>query len=161
LFYKRPNSWKIQINSKYNTQYTAGGDLGIIDGLRGELNWRKGEWQGYQYTDLEAIIDLGEKQTISEYSAGFLQDSRSWILMPSKVEFYTSTGNKKFKLAGLIESGFKWDDYDTKIMEFSVKGKPVKARYVKIKVYGYGKLPEGHPGAGDSSFFFIDEVSVK
>lgn len=161
LFYKRPNNWKIQINGKYNSQYTAGGDLGIIDGLRGELNWRKGEWQGYQYQNLEAIIDLGEKLVVSEYSAGFLQDSRSWILMPSKVEFYTSTDNKKFKLAGTIFSGYKWDDYKTQTWEFSITGKPVKARYVKIKVYNYGKLPEGHPGAGDGAFFFIDEISIR
>lgn len=40
--------WKIAIKSEYNKQYTAGGDDGIIDGLYGDEEWRKGGWQGYQ-----------------------------------------------------------------------------------------------------------------
>lgn len=160
-FYKRPNQWKIQHNSKYNPQYTAGGDEGIIDGLRGEVNWRKGEWQGYQYQDFEAVIDVGSVQKIEEFSAGFLQDSRSWILMPEKVEYYYSPDNKIFTLAATVNNTVKWDDYELQVKEFSAKVKPLSARYVKIKAYNFGILPSGHIGTGGSAFIFVDEVSVK
>ncbi len=160
-FYKRPNHWQLHLSSTYNPQYTAGGDEGLIDGLRGDVNWRKGEWQGYQYQDFEAVIDLGTLQKISEFNSGFLQDSRSWILFPSKVEYYVSEDGKKYTLAGTVDSGVKWDDYETKVFEFSVKRDPIKARYVQIKASNFGKLPKGHVGEGDGAFIFIDEISLK
>ena len=50
--YKKPNHWKITIQSKYTKQYDAGGDDGIIDGQHGTTNnWRSGNWQGYQGQD--------------------------------------------------------------------------------------------------------------
>ena len=55
---KMPNDWTVKILSKYNRQYTGGGDEGLIDGIRGTLNWASGEWQGYQAQDFVAVIDL-------------------------------------------------------------------------------------------------------
>ena len=50
---KKVNSeLKIKILSRYNPQYNAGGDEGLIDGIRGLLNFRLGGWQGYQDTGL-------------------------------------------------------------------------------------------------------------
>ena len=160
-FYKRPNKWKIQINSKYNPQYTAGGDEGIIDGLYGDLNWRKGEWQGYQAQDFEAVIDLGSKQTLSTFEASFLQDSRSWILMPTKVEFYASGDNKEFVLIGTETHKIDPKDDVVQIRKFTLSGQKVKARYIKVKAYNFGKLPEWHQGAGGDAFIFIDEINVR
>jgi predicted alpha-1,2-mannosidase len=160
-FYKRPNHWKIKINSKYNPQYTAGGDEGLIDGLHGETNWRKGEWQGYQYQDFEAVIDFGEKMKFTEASAGFLQDSRSWILMPSKVEYYASGDGKEYVLIGTETHKIDPMDENVQIRQFTLSSSLVRARYLKVKAYNFGKLPLAHQGAGDGAFIFIDEISVK
>ena len=161
-FYKRPNHWVIKINSNYNPQYTAGGDEGIIDGLRGDVNWRKGEWQGYQSQDFEAIVDFGKKIPVHFFSAGFLQDSRSWILMPVKVEYYTSSDNVNYTLVETVENTVKPDDYITQIKEFAAThSKPINARYVKVKAYNFGKLPEWHQGAGGDAFLFVDEINVR
>ena len=79
--------WKIKLNSKYDNQYTAGGDEALIDGIRGDVNWRKGYWQGYQGQDFECVIDLGSEQRVGSFSAGFLQDIGAWVMLPKKVEF--------------------------------------------------------------------------
>ncbi|OFY83981.1 MAG: alpha-mannosidase [Bacteroidetes bacterium RIFCSPLOWO2_12_FULL_35_15] len=161
-FFKRPNNWKIQINSKYNPQYTAGGDLGIIDGIHGDVNWRKGEWQGYQGQDFEAVIDLGKEQPISLFSTEFLQDSRSWILMPTKVEFYTSIDNKNFNLVVSIDNTIKPDDNNSQVKKFnSTLSKSVTSRFVKVKAFNFGKLPVGHQGAGEDAFIFVDEIIIE
>ena len=78
--YKMPHDYSIKIKSVYNKQYTADGDEGLIDGLIGSTDWRKGRWQGYQSQDFEAVIDLKQPTEIKKIEAGFLQDSRSWIL---------------------------------------------------------------------------------
>ncbi len=160
-FYKRPNNWDIKIISKYNPQYTAGGDKGIIDGVGGETNWRKGEWQGYQSQNFECIIDLKKEQAVSSFNASFLQDTRAWIVMPTKVEYYTSSDNINFKLVGTINNTIDAKDYEVQIKNLDLKTESVKARYVKVKAYNYGKLPEWHQGAGGDAFIFVDEIDIK
>ncbi len=160
-FYKRPNNWDIKITSKYNPQYTAGGDKGIIDGVRGETNWRKGEWQGYQSQDFECIIDLKKEQGISTFNVSFLQDTRAWIVMPIKVEYYTSSDNINFKLAGTINNTIEAKDYEVQLKNLELKTESTKARYVKVKATNYGKLPKWHQGAGGDAFIFVDEIEIK
>jgi len=161
-FYKMPHNWKISIASKYNPQYTAGGDDGIIDGIRGDVDWRKGEWQGYQGQDFEAVVDMGKPQSVSSFSAGFLQDSRSWILMPTKVAFYTSMDNINFALAATVLNTVEPNDNQNQVKEFASKdSKNTTARYIKVKATNFGKLPAWHQGAGGDAFIFIDEITIK
>ena len=161
-FYKKPNNYTIDIKSKYNPQYNAGGDEGIIDGISGSENWRKGEWQGYQSQDFEVIIDLQSEKNVSNFSATFLQDSRSWILMPTKVEYYFSTDNINFTLIGTIENNLDPKFDENKIQNFEYKSpKEIKAKYIKVKAYTFGKLPEWHQGFGGDAFIFIDEITIK
>jgi len=69
----------------------------LIDYLKGSNNFKTGFWQGYQGQDVEAIVDLGKTENISNISTGFLQDIRSWIWYPEKVDYYTSTDVKTLK----------------------------------------------------------------
>ena len=160
-FSKKPNNYSITINSKYNRQYTAGGHDGIIDGIYGNENWKKGDWQGYQSQDFECVIDLRSKQKITQFSANFLQDSRSWILMPTKVEFYLSLDNINFDLVKTIENTLDPKENATKIIDFKGTINPTKAKYIKVKAYNFGRLPEWHQGFGGDAFIFIDEITVK
>ena len=161
-FYKMPHNWKVTLNCKYNRQYTAGGDEGIIDGVYGETNWRKGEWQGYQGQDFEAVIDLGKEQTVSMLSADFLQDTRAWIVFPAEIEYYTSNDGKKFKSSGKILNPVAASDYEVQTKKFAYRlPSPMKTRYIKFKAKNFGKLPEWHLGAGGDAFIFIDEIEVK
>ncbi len=82
-----PHSWTITLNSKYSSQYNGGGDLALIDGIRGTTNWSSGAWQGYQGQDFVALLDLGHSENVSQIGVGFLQDVGAWIWMPSQVNF--------------------------------------------------------------------------
>lgn len=163
-FFKKPNNYTIDIKSKYNPQYHAGGNDGLLDGINGTTNWRKGDWQGYQSQDFEAVVDLQSEKKVSNFSSTFLQDQRSWILMPTKIEYYCSNDNVNFTLITSIAN-----DVDPKQEENSIKNfnftssKPINARYIKVKAYNFGKLPEwhlGYPYNGDA-FIFIDEITIK
>ncbi len=94
--HKIPHDWTVKIASKYNRQYTGGGDEGLIDGIRGTINFAAGEWQGYQAQDFVAVIDLQRETTIKKLGGGFLQNARSWIWMPTKIEFETSLDGVNF-----------------------------------------------------------------
>ena len=94
----------MQIFSKYNRQYTGGGDEGLIDGIRGTVNFASGEWQGYQGQDFVATIDLKRPTEIHELGGGFLQNARSWIWMPTHVEFEISDDNQTWRKAADIKT---------------------------------------------------------
>jgi predicted alpha-1,2-mannosidase len=161
-FFKRPNHWKIKISSIYNVQYTAGGDNGIIDGLHGSENWRKGDWQGYQGQNFVAVIDLNNEQKINSVSSTYLQDSRSWILFPTKVKYSFSSDGINFNNEIIMENSFDPKNNEVTIKDFFTKTtQKVSARYVKIEAVNFGKLPEWHQGAGGEAFIFIDEIDIK
>lgn len=160
-YFKKPNNYTIDIKSKYNRQYHAGGPEGLLDGIFGSENWRKGDWQGYQSQDFECVIDRQSSSPVNSISANFLQDQRSWVLFPTKIEFYVSNDNANFELLDsiLISEDPKFDG--TKVKSFESNKKVQSARYVKVKAYNFGKLPEWHQGAGGDAFIFIDEITIK
>jgi len=160
-FHKIPHPWSVVIKSVYNKQYTAGGDEGLIDGLRGYEDWRKGGWQGYQGQNFEAVIDLKAIETVSSVHAGFLQDSRSWILMPKEMIVETSTDGQNYISRGKILNTLADTAMQNIVRTMDVDFAPTKARFIRIKAINYGKLPKWHPGAGGAAFIFIDEIDVR
>jgi len=161
IFIKKPNNYSIKLKSKYNPQYHAGGDEGLIDGIFGSENWRKGDWQGYQGQDFEAIVNLNETKKVTSIAARFLQDSRAWIVMPTKVEFYTSEDNVNFQLVKTVKNNYDYRNTNVQIVDFKTDIPETKANFVKVKAYNFGKLPQEHQGAGGEAFIFIDEITVK
>lgn len=159
-FFQKPNNYKIELLSPYNPQYHAGGPEGLLDGILGTENWRKGDWQGYQGKDFEAIIDLGKVRPVSNISARFLQDSRSWILMPVQMEVLVSEDGKAFRSIGSVENRLdpKQERNEIRTLRLGVEA---TARYVRIKARNFGVLPGWHQGAGGEAFIFIDEINIE
>jgi hypothetical protein len=149
------------LNAKYSPQYPGGGDLALIDGIRGTTNFSGGAWQGYDGKDFEAIVDLGETRDVSKLGAGFLQETRSWIVMPRRIEFELSDDGRSFVKALSISNDVPVDASETVIKDFVGTIAPRKCRYVKIKAYNYGKLPDWHPGRGSDAWIFIDEIIIE
>lgn len=161
-FFKRPNNFKISLNSTYNRQYTAGGPDGLLDGVRGDHNWRKGYWQGYQGQDFSAIVDLGKVQDIQKVAAGFLQDSRSWILMPQHVQFRFSEDGKSWTTAAVVTHAVDPKDTDVQIQDLEyLLAAPIRARFIEVTATNFGTLPTWHQGAGFEAFIFVDEIVVE
>jgi hypothetical protein len=158
-FVKKPNNYSVALQSKYNPQYHAGGASGLVDGIFGTENWRKGDWQGYQGQDFECIVDLKDIKDVQKVSANFLQDTRSWILMPKKVDFLVSEDGKTFKLLESKQNKLEAQEMAVTILPLEWLGKS-KARYIKVIAYNFGKLPEWHAGAGSDAFIFIDEIMI-
>jgi hypothetical protein len=159
-FFKIKVDWAINIKSKYNSQYTAGGPEGLIDGIRGAKNFRLGGWQGYQNQDFEATIDLGSEKPIVKLSAGFLQDARSWIMMPKCVEFWVSTDNVNFSLVARVGHTVPDNEMESVTVDLEAIVN-TNGRYVKVIARNYGALPQWHLGAGYPAFIFVDEVMVE
>ena len=150
---------KIDIKNPYSDQYTAGGDIALIDLQRGNDNFRVGMWQGYYGVDVDVTVDLGEQTSITRLAGSFLQDQDSWIFMPEKVEFFISNDGKTFKSVGVVENEVAPDAEDAVIQELEIR-KRLYARYVRMVATNPGPCPEWHVGAGEPSWIFCDEVII-
>jgi predicted alpha-1,2-mannosidase len=159
-FMKAPNNWTLKIVTPFEPQYSAGSDDALINGYKGTVNWRMGNWQGYQKTNLEAIIDLNETAVVSKLSTQFLQDVGAWIIMPKKVTVEVSEDGINYKEVYSGENFLPIEDKTVQVKNIIASFSPISARYVKLKAEQYGKLPAWHEGAGGDSHIFIDEINV-
>ncbi len=154
-------NYKIEINSAVNDSYTGGGNDALIDGVRGELNWRVGnKWQGYWGKDFEAVVDLEKSQKITSISLGAIQDTNAWIIFPTTTTFYISEDNKNFKQVAVVKSPAKPEDYTLQIKDITANVN-ASARYIKIIAKNFGTLPEWHEGKGGLAHLFFDEINIK
>lgn len=162
VFHKLKYDSNIHVLSTVNGQYAAEGPKSLTDGVYGSTDWRKGDWLGFQGQNVECLVDLGKITEKSHFSLNCLQDTRSWIVLPVRVNFYGSSDNKSFVLLGSTEHRIKAEDYTVQLHNFDMQlGKPAKLRYLKIVAESFGKLPEWHEGAGGESFIFTDELEIK
>lgn len=159
-FVKIDLSRTIDIRSEWHPNYHGGGPEALIDGIRGSENWRLGGWHGYQGTDFEAVVDLGNVQPVNYVAAGFVQDIRSWIWMPTEVSFYASADGQEFTQLASIKNTLPYDDYDIYHRDL---GKRIKttARYIKVKARNFGTIPDWHLGAGGDAYIFVDEIIIE
>jgi predicted alpha-1,2-mannosidase len=161
IFQRIPHDWSVRLNSRYSSQYAAGGDLAIIDGVRGNSNFHTGAWQGYQGQDFVAVIDLGKVRAVRKLGAGFLQDAGSWIWMPRRVEVELSTDGKTFTPAAAITNDVSEKEYAVVVRDFAQTIAPQRARYVRVKAVNYGRIPDWHPGKGGDAWIFVDEIVIE
>ncbi len=160
-FNRRPNYWEITTLSKVSPQYSATRKLALIDGIRGNLDWKKGDWQGYLGQNFEAVIDFQSPLQITHITSTYLQDHKSLILMPKKVEYYASMNAKDFFLLDTIENDIDPKDEKIQTKDFTTEILPTEARYLKVKAYYFGKLPGWRQKTGGETYIFVDEISVK
>jgi len=150
----------LALHSVYSPQYTGGGPGALVDGLRGEKDFRLGAWQGYEGTDLDAVLDLGSVREIREVSLGCLQDNPSWIFFPTQVAFAFSSDSATWTFAAVVPNGIPQKEETATIQQFRWSGEKVSARYIRLHASNIKECPAWHRGAGAKAWLFADEITV-
>jgi hypothetical protein len=151
---------RLTLSAPFAPQYAAGGPDALVDGLRGGSDFRVGRWQGYLGTDLDVTVDLGEVRAIRRVAMGFLQDTGPWIFMPRRVSIDASEDGLAFGKLGDV-TNLVPETESRPITRDLALDVTARARYVRIHVERYGKLPAWHPGAGNEAWFFADEIVIQ
>ncbi len=150
-----------RLTHAYSDRYPAGGAYTLTDGVRGTTFFDDGHWQGFEGQDLEAVLDLGRVLPLHRLSAGFLQNSNSWIFLPSGVEFSVSADGKNFQVVGRLSHEVPPLTGASLKKEFSVELASIRARFVRLRAQSLGTCPVGHPAAGQPAWLFADELIVE
>lgn len=150
----------ITVESKWSSQYAAGGQMALIDGIRGTSDWRTGGWQGYLGTDVLATVDLGSVKTLKRLGLSVLQDQRSWIWYPAEVQFAWSTNGQTWS-STTVRNEVGREAEGTLMTEMMTGVLDKQARYIKLVAKNPGPCPAWHSGSGDPSFIFTDELLIE
>jgi putative alpha-1,2-mannosidase len=159
-FKKIDHNYKLTLINQYLPNYADEGANTLINGIRGKVNWRLGNWQGYQGNDLIAVVDMGQVKSVKQVSLGTLQDSGAWIVFPQYVEYWTSDDGINFKLATTVKTKVEVQDTKVQIQDFSAPLN-TNTRYIKLVAKQYGPLPEWHESKGSPSYIFADEIIIE
>ncbi len=160
-FNKIPEGRSIILNTQFHHSYPGGGALGLIDGIKGTINFHTDAWQGYEGNDLNAVVDLGKEEKISLINVSFLQNTGSWIFYPAEIDYYISSDGKNFTK---VFDTFNIDDRahsEPGIKDFDKKLDNTEARYVKVVAKNVGVCPSWHVAAGSKAWLFVDEITIK
>lgn len=134
-------------------EYMAGGQTGLIDGLRGGKSYTDGRWQGFCPNGLDVVIDLGDVTEVSRIMANFMQMKTPLVYLPVKVEVFASVDGEDFTLLGTDTIKEEDEAKDATFADFGWTGAPVPARYVRFVAQ------QGEHNF--SSFLFTDEIVIQ
>ena len=160
-FVKQDPNISIQLGATYANQYASTGDLALIDGIRGNKEFRTGDWQGYWAQDFSAEIHFNEGKELSEIYVGILSDPKSWIFFPKSVQVEVSFDGTTFQTIDKrqIPMIAPTETAATrKELQFRLKS-TATVKVIRIKAENAGKCPDWHLGAGNDTWLFFDEIS--
>lgn len=152
---------EVTYNIPYSDRYKAFGNKTLVNGIRGSGAFNDGQWQGFEGTDMDVVIDLGRTMAVTLISSRFISNVGSWIFLPEKVEFSTSADGDSFTLLHAIVTGLKPEEQGSRTEEYFASFPEVTARYIRVVARGLGTCPPWHAGAGGKAWLFCDEIIVE
>ncbi|MDF1559880.1 MAG: family 20 glycosylhydrolase [Bacteroidales bacterium] len=151
----------VTYNIPFNNRYKAFGDKTLVNGIRGSGAFDDGQWQGFEETDMDVMIDLGSEMAVALISSRFMANVGSWIFLPEKVEYSASADGESFTPVHAIVTDLKPEEQGSRTEEYFASFPPVTARYIRVVARGLGTCPPWHAGAGGKAWLFCDEIIVE
>ena len=146
-------------------QYTENGPEGMVDNIYGTTNYRIGGWQGWQ-GDMVAVVELDEEQKVHMVGVNCLENMRSWIFYPKGIKVEYSLDGESWqpygehKFSNVLGENPQARQGESHTQLFAVV-KKARAKYFKITLENYGKLPDWHISAGEQAWLFVDEIIIQ
>ena len=150
----------IVLKNKPHKKYSGESIGALVNGIGGTVNYGDPSWQGFEATDLVATIDLGELKNIQSVKIRFLQDQVVWIFLPKKIQIEHSVDGKTFELLHEFSPSNDFS-FTQDIFEFNHSIDELASRFVRVRGYNINSCPDYHPGAGEPSWIFADEIMVQ
>jgi alpha-L-fucosidase len=141
--------------------YDAGGEIALIDKLRGTLDYRDGRWIGAEGDDIEATLEFDRSKEIREITVGSLSRQDAWIFLPMTVEVEVSPDGKAWTPAGKTDLPVPTAAEPQAVKDVIVSFTPVKAKSIRVRVISPKVCPPWHIGNGGKAWVFVDEIGVR
>jgi hexosaminidase len=158
LQFNKATGKKITMTTAPATAYAGDGAFTLVDGVQNTKGRaRSYEFLGFNKTDCEVVIDLGTAQKISKAIVHCFHSKGDWIWRPQTVVLLSSADGENF--TAIAET----DDVAVKGAGkafLTLQPQNCNARYLKLQIKRWGKIPEGENGAGQEAWMFLDEIEL-
>ncbi len=142
-------------------KYSGRGEQTLINSIRAPSSFGDKEWQGYEATDVDVVLDLGRVRTVRRVTVGCLSDNASWIFLPVKIEVRTSRDGIEYSPIKARAYEIPSANEGVFIKDLVVDINPVEVQYVSVNVKNIGTCPSWHSGAGGKAWLFVDEIFIE
>jgi hexosaminidase len=140
--------------------YQYKGVATLVDGLKGNSNYKTGRWIGFYKNDLDVVIDLEKNTTIQEAAISTYVEKGDWIFDARSFTVEVSNDGINFSQVAVENYPAMKQQDANGVINHKLTFSPVQTRYVKVVVTSEHSLPEWHGGKGSSGHLFVDEVSI-
>ncbi len=152
---------QVNYNIPFSDRNRGQGKNTLVNGIRGTGDFNDGHWQGFEGTDMDLVIDLGDEAAISSVSSGYMAAVGSWIFLPQSVEYSFSGDGSIFTPLDTVKTDIDPAEQGNMIETYSSSFPAVTARYVRIVARGLITCPPWHAGAGNKAWLFCDEIAIE
>ncbi|MES2304958.1 MAG: family 20 glycosylhydrolase [Gemmatimonadota bacterium] len=151
----------VSLANPADVRYPGTGPFTLTDGAT-SVDFHDGLSNGWLGKDLDATIDLGKVTPLRTVALSLLEDVRSWIVYPTSVNVQLSDDGNSWRDGGTVSVNVptKPEGRSTKVVMVTLPPKSA-ARWIRVVAKNAGALPSWHPGAGEMSWVFADEVIVR
>jgi hexosaminidase len=143
-----------------NRQYYFEGAGTLVDGLKGNHNYKTGRWIAFFKNDMEAVIDLKNPTEVSSVSINTLVEKGDWVFDARRIAVYVSEDGENFTEVASQDYPVLTLDNPNQIYEHKLTFDAVTTKYLKVYLQPEHSLPDWHGGKGHPSFVFLDEIVV-
>ena len=150
----------IVANQPLNKQYMYKGVTTLVDGLKGDGNYKTGRWIAFRGNDMDVTIDLLQPTEISTVAFSACVEKGDWIFDARSFTVEVSDDGKTFTKVKNEEYPVMKENDRNGVYEHKMEFSPVTARYVRIVATTENSMPEWHGGKGSLAFLFVDEITV-
>lgn len=154
-----PDSMSLQ--TAPDSLYPGRGKASLFDLQKGSRDLKDGRWLGFRGDTV--LVEGRFKKPISckTMLVSTLSDPGAWVYPPARIEVYGDSGDGHWLPMGVWTSPpasrLKDRPADYTLYERVVL-RPVELERFRIRIIPFGNLPEGHPGAGQAAWLFLDEI---
>jgi len=149
------------LTSQPSPKYPGSGVSGLFDGLIGSSNQTNKQWMGFEGSDFEVTVDLGEVKPVNAMGIDILQFPENSILIPAAIEFYVSNDGITFTL---LNTYYPAETDETRLdgpVMLSKAFDNLRTQYIRIKAINTGTCPPSLPCEGQKAWIYISEVEIE
>jgi hypothetical protein len=142
-------------------QYPGNGAQTLFDLKSGSNDLRDGKWIGFQGDTVILDAQLSGKPGLRRVIVSAMANYGSWVLPPREISVQTKNNRGQWR------NRVKWTASSAELANMQLQSdfwqKTLKltasrSDTIRIQIIPFGKLPEGHPGAGNPAWLFLDEI---
>ncbi len=148
----------VSIGHAINAFYPGGGNRGLVDGLKGSMDFRDGCWQATSGEDMEVEIQFASPVHVDSITLHTYLYQDAWIFDPEKIEVLWKT-----------EAGATWVGTERVVVQpLAPNDKQGIQRWslpvgqglvaIRLRAVNPGPCPAWHDAATERTWMFLDEV---